>query len=65
MDRDRRLVEETAIAFTVMLAIAVIVAALFWALTGISPWPYVVLAEVAGVGWGTAMLALSSPARRR
>lgn len=64
MDRDRYLLEETAIAGAVMLAIAVAVAVLYRAATGLSPWPYVIIAEVGACGWGTAMLALTSPRRR-
>jgi hypothetical protein len=32
---------------------------------GISPWPFVVLGEVGGLGFGVAMLALASPRRSR
>ncbi|MEI7924633.1 MAG: hypothetical protein WCI61_00365 [Chloroflexota bacterium] len=63
-DADRRLLRETGIAAVLMGTIAVVVAVLFWAVTGLSPWPYVVIAEIGAAGWGTAMLALCSPARR-
>lgn len=63
-DADRRLLRETGVAALLMLAIAVVVALLYRAVTGLSPWPYVVIAEIGAAGWGTAMLALSSPARR-
>ncbi len=63
-DADRRLLRETGIAMVLMLAIALTVAALYYAVTGLSPWPYVVIAEIGAAGWGTVMLALCSPARR-
>ena len=47
-----------------MLAIGIAVALLYVAVTGLSPWPYVIIAEIGAAGWGTAMLALCSPARR-
>ena len=63
-DADSRLLRETGIAALLMLVIAVAVALLYRAVTGLSPWPYVVIAEIGAAGWGTVMLALSSPARR-
>ena len=62
-DRDAHLVRETLIALVVMTSIAAAFAIGFWAITHISPWPYVVFAEPVGVGMGTALLALTSPAR--
>lgn len=59
------LLEEFIVASALMGAIAVVVALGFWWLSGISPWPYVILMEVAGFGWGTVMLTLSSPRRQR
>ncbi|MGE3858167.1 MAG: hypothetical protein AB7G21_14530 [Dehalococcoidia bacterium] len=63
-DADRRLLRETGVAAVLMFTIAVVVAVLFRVVTGMSPWPYVIIAEIGAAGWGTAMLALSSPARR-
>ncbi|MEI6137502.1 MAG: hypothetical protein WCQ48_08875 [Chloroflexota bacterium] len=63
-DADRRLLRETGVALVLMLTIAVAVAILYVAVTGLSPWPYLVIAEIGAAGWGTAMLALCSPARR-
>lgn len=65
-DEDRRLLRETGVALVLMLmlTIAVAVAILYVAVTGLSPWPYLVIAEIGAAGWGTAMLALCSPARR-
>ena len=63
-DADRRLLRETGVAAVLMCTIAVVVAVLYRAVTGLSPWPYVIIAEIGAAGWGTAMLALCSPARR-
>ena len=61
---DRRLLRETGVAALLMLFIGVAVALLYVAVTGLSLWPYVIIAEIGVAGWGTAMLALCSPARR-
>lgn len=59
------LLEEFFIALVTMTVLAVVVAVLYWWVTGHSPWPYVVIAEIGAFGWGTAMLALASPRGRR
>ena len=59
------LVEDTLAALLATSVLGVVVALLYWGLTGISPWPYVVLGETGGLGFGVAMLALCSPRRRR
>ena len=65
MSRLDPLLEEFFIALVTMTILATIVAGLFWWITGHSPWPYVIIAEVGAFGWGTVMLALSSPRGRR
>ncbi len=59
------LLEEALVATGAVTLLGVVLALLFWAVTGMSPWPYVVLGEVAGLGFGIALLALSSPRRSR
>ena len=59
------LLEEVFAATVAMTLLAVVVAVLYWALTGLSPWPGLVLGETAGFGFGIALLSLSSPRRRR
>jgi hypothetical protein len=59
------LVEDTLAALFATTLLGVGVALLYWLLTGISPWPFVVLGEIGGLGFGVAMLALCSPRRRR
>ena len=56
--RDRELPQELGIAGAVILAIGPAVALGYRLITGLSPWPYVVLAEVAGLGWGRWSLRL-------
>ena len=59
------LIEDTLAALLATSLLGVVVAVLYWLLTGFSPWPYVVLGEAGGLGFGVAMLALCSPRRRR
>lgn len=58
------LLEEAIAATVTMTALAVFVAALYWVLTGQSPWPYVIFAEFAGFGIGIVLITLTSPRRR-
>ena len=59
------LLEEALAASAAMTVLAVVVAVLYWVITGLSPWPGLVLGELAGFGFGIALLSLSSPRRRR
>jgi hypothetical protein len=59
------LIEDTLAALVAVSVLGVVVAAMYWVLTGVSPWPYVVLGETGGLGFGVAALALCSPRRRR
>ena len=59
------LIEDTLAALLATSVLGAVIALLYWTLTGISPWPYVVLGETSGLGFGVAMLALCSPRRRR
>jgi hypothetical protein len=59
------LLEEAFVAACVMTAIGAAVAFFYWVLTDLSPWPYVVLCEVAALGFGIVLLALSSPKKYR
>ena len=58
------LLEDTLAALVATTVLGVVVAAMYWLLTGLSPWPYVVIGETGGLGFGVAMLALCSPRRR-
>ena len=58
------LLEEVLAATVAMTTLAVVVAVLYWLITGLSPWPGLVLGELAGFGFGIALLSLSSPRRR-
>ncbi len=65
MRRIDPLLEETFVASLAMSCLGAAIVLLFWLLTGLSPWPIVVLGVVGGFGWGVFLLALTSPARRR
>jgi len=57
--------EEVFAAILAITAIEALVALLYWAFTGISPWPFVILAEAVAFGPGVALLSVTSPRRRR
>jgi hypothetical protein len=59
------LLEDTLAALLATSVLGAVVALMYWLLTGLSPWPFVVLGEAGGLGFGVAMLALCSPRRRR
>ena len=59
------LLEEALAATMAVTLLGAALAFFFWALTGLSPWPVVVLGEIAGLGFGVALLALTSPRRSR
>jgi hypothetical protein len=59
------LIEDTLAALLATTVLGAVVALMYWLLTGISPWPFVVLGETSGLGFGVAALALCSPRRRR
>ena len=58
------LLEDTLAALLATSILGTVIALAYWVLTGISPWPFVVLGEIGGLGFGVAMLALCSPRRR-
>ena len=59
------LLEEIIVASVAMTALGALVAALFWVFTGLTPWPFLVLAEIGGFGFGIAILAITTPKRSR
>jgi hypothetical protein len=59
------LVEEALIAVLAIGALTALIALLYWLSTGLSPWPLVVLADVAAFGTGIAVLLATSPRRHR
>jgi hypothetical protein len=58
------LLEDTLAALLATSVLGAVIALAYWLLTGISPWPFVVLGEISGLGFGVAMLALCSPRRQ-
>ena len=65
MKRLHPLLEEAIAATVAVGALGVLVALLYWLLTGRSPWPGLVLGEVIGFGWGVLLLVAASPRRSR
>jgi hypothetical protein len=59
------LLEELIAATVAMTLLGLVVALLFWLVTGLSPWPGLVLGEVAGFGFGIIILTLTAPRRHR
>jgi hypothetical protein len=59
------LLEETLAATGAVALLGVVISGLFWLLTGLSPWPGVIIGELVGLGMGIPLLALTSPRRRR
>jgi hypothetical protein len=55
------LIEEMIVGTIAMTALGAVLALVFWLLTGLSPWPFLVLGEIVGLGWGIVLLALASP----
>jgi hypothetical protein len=59
------LIEDTLAALLATTVLGLVIALLYWLLTGLSPWPFVVIGEIGGLGFGVAVLALTSPRRSR
>jgi hypothetical protein len=59
------LVEETLAATLAVAMLGVVLTGFFWLVTGVSPWPGIILGELVGLGMGIPLLALTSPRRRR
>lgn len=58
------LLEEFIAALTASACLGAAIAVIYWYVTGLSPWPGLILGEVIGFGWGSALLALTSPRSR-
>jgi len=58
------MLEEALLATVSMTFLCILIAGLYWGLTGFSPWPYLVLGEVAASGFGIVLLSLISPRRK-
>jgi hypothetical protein len=59
------LLEETLAATAAVALLGAVISLLFWLLTGMSPWPGIIIGEIVGLGMGIPLLALTSPRRRR
>jgi hypothetical protein len=60
-----RLLEDTLEALVATSILGTGLALFYWLVTGLSPWPFVIIGEIGGFGFGVAILALSSPRRNR
>jgi hypothetical protein len=58
------MLEEFIAALAAMTGLTAFVAGAYWAITGISPWPEPLLAEIAAFGSGLGLLTLTSPKSR-
>jgi hypothetical protein len=58
------LLVDTVVALALTTLLAAGIALLYWLVTGLSPWPFVILGELIGLGFGVGALALTSPRRR-
>ena len=56
--------EEFFAALAACTCLGVVTAFVYWLVTGMSPWPGLILGEVVGFGWGAVILALTSPRAR-
>jgi hypothetical protein len=59
------LVEEVLVAAVAVSVLIALIAVLYWLSTGLSPWPFVILAAIAGFAPGIAILSITSPRHRR
>jgi hypothetical protein len=58
------LLEELLAASVAILALLTLVSLLYWLITGLSPWPWIVLAQALIYFSGIGVLTLTSPRRR-
>ena len=59
------LLEEVLAATLATSILGAALALFYWWITGLSPWPFVIIGEIGGFGFGVAVLALTSPRRGR
>ena len=59
------MLEEALVATISMFILGVFIALAFYVVTGVSPWPFVILSECAAFGMGIALLTFASPRQRR
>jgi hypothetical protein len=59
------LLEEALVAVLAIGALTAVIGVLYWLATGLSPWPLIVLADIAAFGTGMAVLLATSPRRDR
>lgn len=65
MHRRHAIVEEAVVAAIGLVMSGAFIAGVFWLATGRSPWPGLVLAETAALGWGLLLVVGTSPSWNR
>jgi hypothetical protein len=65
MHRRHAIVEEAVVAAIALVMLGAFIAGAFWFATGRSPWPGLVLAEGAALGWGLLLVVITSPSWKR
>jgi hypothetical protein len=58
------LLEEFLAASAAIVALLTLVSLLYWLITGLSPWPEIVVAQILIYASGVGVLTLTSPWRR-
>jgi hypothetical protein len=58
------LLEEFLAASAAIVALLTLVSLLYWLITGLSPWPEIVVAQILIYASGVGVLTLTSPRRR-
>ena len=59
------LLEEVLVTALAVGALITFISLLYWLSTGLSPWPFLILAAIVGFAPGTAILLITSPRHRR
>ena len=65
MHRRHPVLEEAAVLAVGLALLGAVIASVFWFATGRSPWPGLVLAEAAALGWGLLLVVITSPSWHR
>jgi hypothetical protein len=58
------LLEEFLAASAAIVALLTLVSLLYWLITGLSPWPEIIVAQILIYASGAGVLTLTSPRRR-
>lgn len=56
--------EELLSGAAAIAGLMLVLAGIFWLVTGLNPWPVFILSELPGAGFGLVLLALMTPSKR-